>query len=53
MEENKKICPECKGTGQCRQCRGTGKIPGGGMCQQCEHRGNGRCHRCHGKGNLD
>jgi len=53
MEEKKKMCPECHGTGQCRACRGTGKIPGGGMCTQCEHKGNGRCHRCHGKGNLD
>lgn len=48
-----KLCPECKGTGLCRHCKGTGKIPGFGLCTQCEHKGNGRCHRCHGTGKIE
>lgn len=48
-----KLCPECEGTGLCRHCKGTGKIPGSGLCTQCEHKGNGRCHRCHGKGKIE
>ncbi|MCE1187616.1 MAG: hypothetical protein LWX56_00625 [Ignavibacteria bacterium] len=40
-------CPDCKGSGVCKHCNGTGNRYGS-TCPSC--RGNGRCSTCEGSG---
>jgi len=56
MKTNKdRVCPQCKGTGRCKYCSGSGKhaYPGYGKpsdqpCMWCF--GTGVCQQCKGKG---
>ncbi len=60
-------CPDCKGTGACSYCEGTGKRPGlggekvpcfgctgGRKCKKCDGEGqtSQTCSRCKGKGKV-
>ncbi len=44
-----RICDECKGAKECRQCHGNG-IWAQEKCPECD--GTGKCRRCDGKGTL-
>ena len=41
-------CSTCKGTGNCKQCDGTGRRSNGRMCTTCN--GTGECSTCEGLG---
>jgi len=41
-------CPQCKGSGQCRKCEGTGAVGQDNECPDCK--GSGKCPTCHGTG---
>lgn len=49
-------CPECKGSGDCNMCKGSGQLPGIGKSTRtcsCATTGkSGKCKKCSGKGNL-
>jgi len=58
-------CPACKGSGDCRQCGGSGKRGSAEFavltfglgslteftCKRCD--GTGKCQRCGGNGHVD
>ncbi|HVP05770.1 MAG TPA: hypothetical protein VMT90_08855 [Dehalococcoidia bacterium] len=63
--QTKWICPLCKGTGDCPECKGTKKLScvfcDGLGCRDCDLTGqvdclpcdrSGLCWRCHGEGIL-
>ncbi len=50
-------CPNCKGSGKCKTCEGTGKDTNGKDCKPCL--GSGKCmdkspsgFGCHGTGEV-
>jgi hypothetical protein len=53
--DNYRVCPHCRGTRQCRACRGTGRLAlqKGKPCTSCYPRGSGACQNCRGLGGFD